>query len=79
MRLQTIEDRHMSQLLTTEEAAERLGFKHATLQQWRWAGRGPSFVKFGHYVRYRSDDLDEWVKGRPSFQSTSEVSANGKA
>jgi excisionase family DNA binding protein len=69
----------MSQLLTTDEAAERLGFKNTTLQQWRWAGRGPNFVKFGHYVRYRSDDLDEWVKARPSFSSTSEVTAHGKA
>ena len=69
----------MSQFLNTEQAAKHLGFEPGTLNQWRWRGAGPRFVKLGKFVRYRTDDLDEWAASRPSFQSTSEVSANGKA
>lgn len=65
----------MSQILTTEQAAKRLGFEPGTLDQWRWRGCGPPFVKFGRWVRYRSDDLDDWVANRQSFRSTSEANA----
>ncbi len=69
----------MTVFLNTQQAASRLGFEPHTLDQWRWSGKGPPFVKLGRWVRYRSDDLDEWISTRKSYRSTSEVSANGKA
>ena len=32
-----------------------------TLATWRWAGRGPRYVKFGHRVLYRGSDLNAWL------------------
>lgn len=50
-------------LLTTAEAAEYLGLKPATLETWRWAGKGPSYLKLhGASVRYRRRDLERWVE-----------------
>jgi excisionase family DNA binding protein len=68
----------MSTLLTVEQAAKYLGFKPATLNQYRWNGQGPSFFKVGRFVRYDRDDLDTWARSR-RYTSTSEVSANARA
>lgn len=51
-------------LLTTEQAAKRLGLAEQTLAQWRWLGKGPEFVKVGSRVRYPSDSLDRWLSTR---------------
>lgn len=55
----------MSNYLTTEQAADYLGLKPATLSQWRTTkDKGPSFIKAGkRIVRYTKDDLDAWIKG----------------
>ena len=50
-------------LLTSKEAAERLGLKAATLYKWRAQGRGPRFVRLsGRAVRYAEEALGEWVR-----------------
>jgi hypothetical protein len=43
-----------NQLLTTDEAAELLGVRPNTLEQWRCAG------KYG-LIRYRLRDLEAWL------------------
>jgi excisionase family DNA binding protein len=48
-------------LLTEIEAAELLALSAKTLRRWRWAGKGPEFVKIGGAVRYRTTDLDAFV------------------
>lgn len=54
-------------LLTTREAAERLGIGRQTLERWRAAGGGPSFVRLGRRsVRYRREDVDDFVRERLS-------------
>ena len=60
--------------LTTPEAAAYLSIQPATLEQWRWNGRGPRFVKIGRSVRYRISDLDEFLNARV-FSSTTEAHA----
>jgi excisionase family DNA binding protein len=60
--------------LTTPEAARYLNFEVSTLEQWRWNGRGPRFVKIGRYVRYRLSDLDAFLEERV-FASTTEAQA----
>lgn len=42
-------------------AAAYLGLSPKTLSRWRWAGKGPSFRKFGGAVRYSYDDLNNFV------------------
>lgn len=52
-------------LLRVEEAAAFLGHAIATLNNWRAAGTGPRFVKFGRgSVRYRLEDLAGFVEAR---------------
>ena len=52
-------------LLTEGEAAQILGFSVRTLQGWRYKGGGPDFVEVSRCcVRYRRQDLDEWVRQR---------------
>jgi excisionase family DNA binding protein len=58
--------------LTTSEAAQFLNLQPATLEQWRWNGRGPSFVKIGRACRYRRVDLETFLEDR-IFSSTTEA------
>ncbi len=64
----------MGENLKTEEAAEFLQVKPATLEQWRWSGKGPLFVKLGRSVMYRKADLDAFIAARV-FGSTTEAQA----
>lgn len=50
-----------STLLTTCQAARRLGLAAGTLGNKRAAGQGPAWVKYGRSVRYRPEDLDAFV------------------
>lgn len=51
-----------SNLLTTREAAARLGLSTTTLEIWRWRGTGPKFRKLGKAVRYTKEDLDAFIE-----------------
>jgi predicted DNA-binding transcriptional regulator AlpA len=37
------------------------GVSRSTLQSWRYAGRGPRFIKLGRLVRYRNADIDSYL------------------
>ena len=50
----------MTDRMTTEEAATYLRYAVRTLQQWRYQGRGPVYLKVGRLVWYRKQDLDRW-------------------
>lgn len=67
-------------LVTTAEAAQRLGLAKNTLEKMRIFGRrddnAPRFVKFGAAVRYDPDELDEWIE-RNSAHTTSELDPYG--
>lgn len=51
-------------LLTTEEAGKVLGMSEQTLRIWRAENKGPSYIKINRSIRYRRDDLDEFVAKR---------------
>jgi hypothetical protein len=54
-----------SPLMDAESAARCLGLKPRTLELWRWAGRGPQFVRVSsRCVRYRTEDLNSWLRTR---------------
>ena len=51
----------MRNLLTATEVAEALGLTIRTLEDWRYKGEGPPFLKIGHRVRYDAADLERWL------------------
>ncbi|MGD2114479.1 MAG: helix-turn-helix domain-containing protein [Acidobacteriota bacterium] len=63
-------------LLDQTEAAEFLAVSTRTLEGWRSSGGGPPFVRVGRRVRYRLQDLQEWI-GERTFGSTTEVGDQG--
>ncbi len=66
-------------LLTEEEAAEAIGFSARFLQERRFRGGGPKFVKVSaRAVRYRPADLVEWAAERVRT-NTSDPGPDGAA
>jgi predicted ATPase len=51
-------------LLSEGQAAVVLTVKIKTLQAWRGRGGGPKFVKVGRLVRYRQEDLEQFLSER---------------
>jgi predicted DNA-binding transcriptional regulator AlpA len=52
-------------LLTEREAARLLGLSPRFLQQHRYRGDGPKFVRASaRTIRYRLEDLEQWAEQR---------------
>lgn len=49
------------ELLTPKQVAEKLQVDVQLLNQWRSARTGPKFVKLGRFIRYKADELQEWI------------------
>ena len=63
-------------LVNEAEAAHMLSLSVKTLRRWRWAGKGPRFLKLGAAVRYDSADLTAFIEaGRRN--STSDPGPEG--
>lgn len=61
----------METLLTTREAAPRVGVVAGTLANWRTQGTGPKFIKAGGRIAYDPADIEAW-KATRRVGSTSE-------
>jgi excisionase family DNA binding protein len=61
--------------LTDDTTAEYLGVSKAALAKWRITGEGPKYARIGRGIRYRKDDLDDWMLSR-RVQSTAEAPAS---
>ena len=61
-------------LISTMEAADRLGVSASYLNKLRVQGGGPPFVKMGARVGYDPDDLSKWIASQ-KLNSTSGTSA----
>jgi len=48
-------------LLAECQAAHLLNLSVRTLQAWRLRGIGPAFVRAGRAIRYRRDDIIDWI------------------
>ena len=44
--------------LSQKELAERWKLSPRTLEQWRWRGIGPRYLKLGGRVVYRLEDIE---------------------
>lgn len=50
-------------LMTAGEAGDLLAMTTGALAQLRYAGTGPKYLKLGgRSVRYRREDLEEWLR-----------------
>ncbi len=58
-------------LLTEQQLAIELNVSVRTLQQWRFKGGGPRFLKLGAAVRYDWTDVEVWLEGK-GRESTSD-------
>lgn len=68
----------MEALLTTAQAAERLGMKPQTLRKMRHQGRGPVFVRWGgpkSRAMYKPSAIDKWVEENTHNNATVEALA----
>lgn len=53
----------MTNLLTQEEVAERLGLKASTLEMWRSHKRYDlPYIKMGRLVRYKQEDVEKFIE-----------------
>ena len=52
----------MQIFLTEKDVAKQINVSLATLRRWRLERRGPRFVKVGVLVRYRPEDLEQWME-----------------
>jgi hypothetical protein len=50
------------QLLNQTDVARRSGMSPRTLENWRWKGDGPPFLKVGHKVLCRLEDMEPYEK-----------------
>lgn len=48
-------------LMTEQDLAKYVSKSIYWCQRARWDGSGPKFVKLGRHVRYRAQDVLEWV------------------
>jgi len=63
---------YLNRLINEREAAAFLGYSVRALQNWRFRGGGPDFVKVSRRsVRYRRRDLIAWAD-RLTVSSTAE-------
>ncbi|ACT58381.1 helix-turn-helix domain-containing protein [Hirschia baltica] len=53
-----------SPFFSVVQAANYLGLKRQTLDNYRWAGGGPRYRKHGGRVLYTKDELDRWSSDR---------------
>ena len=58
--------------LTEKEVAKQISVSLASLRRWRLLQRGPRFVKVGALVRYRPEDLEQWMETLPAGGTTSQ-------
>lgn len=64
-------------LLDVHDAAKRTGLSTSTLAKLRLSGKGPTYVKLGRRVSYRSQDIDTWIELH-RVNSTSEYPAKAR-
>lgn len=61
--------------MNTEGAADYLGLRPATLNNWRQTGKGPRFLRIGGRVMYRRQDLDAYLEKRTVETTDSRAAA----
>lgn len=63
----------MTRLLTAREVAEILGVSTETTLRWVRSGKLPGFRLPSGQLRFRPDELDEWITARATSRATLRV------
>ena len=50
-------------LMTTDETAKYMRTARQTLAKWRCTKIGPAYYRIGGRIRYRKEDIDDFVAG----------------
>ena len=53
-------------LLNEHDVARITGLSVASVRRWRLLRQGPKYLKIGAAVRYHPEDLDAWIRSRPT-------------
>ena len=56
--------------LTEQQLAERWQLSVRTLQNWRWQGKGPRYLKIGARVLYPAEEVDAHETGHLHANTT---------
>lgn len=64
--------------ITQEQLAERWHLSPRTLEQWRWLGKGPKFLKIGARVLYREEDVTAWEAGQVCQNTSGPMPSEGQ-
>lgn len=57
----SMKEQKIDQLYDTRSAAEVLAVSPKTLEFWRWKKCGPQYVRVMHRIRYREQDLLDFL------------------
>ncbi len=63
----------MLDLCTEDQVAKQLRVSLASVRRWRLEKRGPLFIKVGALVRYRPEDIENWLNALPTGGSAVNV------
>ncbi|WP_400086993.1 helix-turn-helix transcriptional regulator [Yoonia sp. R78084] len=63
--------------ITQEQLAQRWHLSPRTLEQWRWLGKGPKFLKIGARVLYREEDVEAWEASQVCQNTSGPLSSEG--
>jgi len=61
----------IDKLLTSKEVADKLQIKETTIREWARVGKLKA-IRVGRYWRFRSQDVENWLKEQEVIQTTSE-------
>ena len=70
----------MEQILFNEqEVSDYIRVPVKTLRYWRHFGKdfAPKFIKLGARVYYPKQEIDDWIKNQPRYQSTTDRKDGG--
>jgi excisionase family DNA binding protein len=73
-------DRSMAEgsLATLGEVAAYLRVPPKTLYQWRYSGLGPPAYRVGRHLRFRWEDVEEWLEERGDLAAAGRAPARPK-
>ena len=64
--------------LGQKQLADRWLISPRTLEQWRWQGKGPKYLKIGAKVVYRLEDVESFESEHLHLNTTGSVGARFK-
>jgi len=67
----------MSKLISEQEAAEQLGVSIQTMRRWRSEGRDLPWARIGNQIRYRQEDVTNFVNA--AFEESSKGKSLARA